>query len=260
MLKTITFDKDNFSKIFDKIQMSWQVVDNKVFHLKAIKPFQNIKQFYNDNIQYLGVPKYISEDVSLGDRNSQLSKKLWTEVRNDKLHPDAYRHSVNAQPLHTDGSYISDFPSSTLMVCLTNNVVGGETVFIDSKDVFRILEIENPDLLDWLISNTILHKRSGMNRNSEVIRITKDDIFINWNFYCIGEKDKIAHKDLLESFFNFLNTSEDIKSKTVKIKLSPGDSIFWKDNYCLHGRNSFIAKKDSDRFLLKCAIGIHNGV
>ena len=40
------------------------------------------------------------------------------------------------------------------------------------------------------------------------------------------------------------------------MKLNPGEAVFWKDSEILHGRNGFVPKKDSDRFLWKAAIEI----
>ena len=47
------------------------------------------------------------------------------DVRYDSNIKDAYRHSSNPQPLHTDGSYNPDFPNATLMCCISNSASGG---------------------------------------------------------------------------------------------------------------------------------------
>ena len=39
----------------------------------------------------------------------------------------------------------------------------------------------------------------------------------------------------------------------LKIKLNPGEAVIWKDDQVLHGRHSFSAKKDSERFLWKAS-------
>src|SRR3546814_11115164 len=77
------------------------------------------------------------EDEILGSRDQQRTGEIWMEVRYDPQHPDAYRHSANAQPLHTDGSYIPSFPNATLMACVANAGAGGETTFIDADDLVR---------------------------------------------------------------------------------------------------------------------------
>ena len=95
--------------------------------------------FYESNFNYIGNPFPLGEDAKK-PRESQNTGSIWFEVRNDKSIPNAYRHSTNSQPLHTDGSYLSDFPSSTMMLCVRNNAEGGETIFLDSNKLFSILQ------------------------------------------------------------------------------------------------------------------------
>ncbi|MFN5704247.1 MAG: TauD/TfdA family dioxygenase, partial [bacterium] len=141
MIQEITFEVDNFEACKSELHRHWANRDVKVFVLKANKRPNNIKSFYESIFKHLGTPVPLAEDVKLGDRGSQRTGEIWFEVRYDPKHPDAYRHSSNAQPLHTDGSYIPNFPSSTLLACEANAGSGGETTFIDSKDLVEILEI-----------------------------------------------------------------------------------------------------------------------
>ena len=103
MKKTITFEVGNFQGSIEKLKEAWSDPANKVFVLKADQPIENVQKFYEGVFEFLGTPCPIAEDVNLGSRDSQRSGKIWFEVRYDPRHPDAYRHSANAQPLHTDG-------------------------------------------------------------------------------------------------------------------------------------------------------------
>lgn len=256
MLKTINFQVSNFQESIEEIEAAWNNLDFKVFVLKSDSVPDNVQKFYENGFKYLGTPIPIAEDVNLGSRESQRSGKIWFEVRYDPKHPDAYRHSSNAQPLHTDGSYISDFPSSTLLACVANAGEGGETTFIDSRDLYNIMKEEQPELLNFFLNNKIKHSRSGDSRIDEVIKVEKNDVFVNYNFYCVAEDNDTETKGNIEKFQDFLLTSTKIKDYTLGVKLAPGDSVFWRDNYCLHGRNSFIANHESERFIWKCAIDI----
>jgi alpha-ketoglutarate-dependent taurine dioxygenase len=256
MLKTINFQVSDFKPSIEDIRKAWENVDNKVFVLKTDSVPDNVQEFYESVFKYLGTPIPIAEDVNLGSRESQRSGKIWFEVRYDPKHPDAYRHSSNAQPLHTDGSYIPDFPSSTLLACVANAGEGGETTFIDSKSLFKIMQEDQPELLNFFLSNKIKHSRSGDTREAEVIRVEENDIFVNYNYYCVAKDINSEARESIEKFQHFLLTSDKIKAATIGVKLSPGDSVFWRDNYCLHGRNSFLASQESERFIWKCAIDI----
>jgi alpha-ketoglutarate-dependent taurine dioxygenase len=257
MIQTINFEVGNFENSVEMLKEAWLDRMNKVFVLQANEPIVNVQGFYEDIFKFLGNPCPIAEDVNLGSRDSQRSGKIWFEVRYDPKHPDAYRHSSNAQPLHTDGSYISDFPSSTLLACVANAGEGGETTFIDSKVLFEIMKSENPVLLEYLLKSKVKHTRSGDTRLDEIIRIEDDDVFVNYNYYCVDKNsNSIETLDAVEEFQDFLLKSTKIKEATIGVKLTPGDSVFWRDNYCLHGRNSFVANQESERFIWKCAIDI----
>ena len=256
MITTIHFKVQDFSLCCEKLKDAWADSSNKVFVLKSDEVPNNIREYYESIFHFIGNPIPIAEDVNLGDRSNQRSGKLWFEVRYDPKHPDAYRHSSNAQPLHTDGSYIPEFPSSTLLACVANAGEGGETTFIDSKDLIQIMQKEQPVLLNILLNNKVKHTRSGDTRSDEIIRIEGDDVFVNYNYYCVDKSNRPDILEAIENFQNFLLSSESVKNSTIGVKLNPGDGVFWRDNYCLHGRNSFVANHESERFIWKCAIDI----
>ena len=120
MKATINFEVGNFQGSIEKLKEAWSDPANKVFVLKSDQPIEKVQDYYESIFKFLGTPCPIAEDVNLGSRESQRSGKIWFEVRYDPKHPDAYRHSANAQPLHSDGSYIPDFPNSTLLACVAN--------------------------------------------------------------------------------------------------------------------------------------------
>ena len=118
------------------------------------------------------------------------------------------------------------------------------------------MQREKPDLLNYLLNNNVKHSRSGDTREDKIIRIEGDDVFVNYNYYCVDKANKKETLDAVEDFQKYLLTSNEIKDATIGVKLMPGDSVFWRDNYCLHGRNSFVANQESERFIWKCAIDI----
>ena len=82
--------------------------------------------FYDNLLPYLG-KAFLAEDASINDKTIK-GRELWSEIRFDPSFKDAYRHSANAQPLHTDGSY-SSFPNASLMCCIKNEVEGGDSIY-----------------------------------------------------------------------------------------------------------------------------------
>lgn len=246
------------SEGFSSLVAAWENDKNKVFVLRTDDQVDDMRAMLTANFQYLGKPVELAEDVNVGDRDNQRSGELWFEVRYDPKHPDAYRHSANAQPLHTDGSYIPDFPNATLLSCVANAGIGGETTFIDAVDLVACLHAEDPELLSELKSCDMPHARSGDFRTEKVIEVKDDKTLVNWNYYCVAKDIDPARRALADRFFNYLLESPMIREKTVGVKLTPGDAVTWKDREVLHGRNSFVANEESERFIWKCAIDIGN--
>jgi len=107
-----------------------------------------------------------------------------------------------------------------------------------------------------LLTTKIVHQRSGDKRRDYIIKTIGNNIFINWNYYCLSLDISDEVKKRTDSFQDFLLYSKNIRNKRLSVRLNKGDSVIWKDNHCLHGRNNFKAKQNSDRFLWKCAIDI----
>jgi alpha-ketoglutarate-dependent taurine dioxygenase len=249
--------KNNLDKEkIDLISNSWKNKKIKIIHLKSQIKSNNVRDFYEVVGQKIGKLCHFAEDVNLGDRSSQRTNKIWMEVRYDSKINDAYRHSSNPQPLHTDGSYIPKYPNATLMCCVSNSTNGGETTFVNPEELTDILKEEEPHLLKFLLETKIAHERSGDKKNKKILEKNNEKYEVNWNYYCISKKNSKNNLLLAEKFFNFLNNSEKVKKITKTVKLETGDAVFWKDSEVLHGRNGFSPKKDSDRFLWKCAIDI----
>jgi alpha-ketoglutarate-dependent taurine dioxygenase len=256
MIHEIELTNSTAEQAFSQLQSAWADPKTKVVVFRAANEIADPRAFYDAHFALIGAPARLAEDVTVGDRQDQRTGEIWTEVRYDPKFPDAYRHSPNAQPLHTDGSYIPDFPNATLMACVANAGEGGETTFIDGDDVVSALKAEAPDLLGVLASRVIPHARTGDRRDEKVIDMRDDGVWVNWNYYCVDSAVDSEGRVAADRFFEFLQSSPLIKQKTVAVKLAPGDAVTWKDRRILHGRNGFVAKKESERFLWKCAVDV----
>ena len=256
MLWEVRIDSAHPEQAFASLREAWRSNHNRVFVIRGDGLIGDVKQFYTDHFGQIGTPHVLAEDATIGGREAQRSGEIWMEVRYDPTIPDAYRHSANAQPLHTDGSYIPSFPNATLMACVANAGIGGETTFIDGTDVIDALRSDQPELLRYLSQNPILHARSGDERTEFVIDQRGEKPLVNWNYYCLSKDLSDADRAATQDFFEFLQTNERIASATLSVKLNPGDAVTWKDREVLHGRNGFEATQHSERFLWKCAIDV----
>lgn len=226
----------------------------KVVHIRGPRPDGDIRDFYWTFFNCIGEPLPVAEDVKAGGRESQRTGGYWFEVRYDPSEPDAYRHSANAQPLHTDMSYIPVADSVGFLGCVAMPDSGGATTFIDAADLVEVLRAEAPDLLRRLETTALPHARSGDRRVETVIRYIGGEPHLNWNYYCVDPAVEETAARLREDFFQFLRTSPGVAARTRRVKLSPGEAVLWKDELVLHGRDSFDADKPSVRFLWKTAL------
>jgi alpha-ketoglutarate-dependent taurine dioxygenase len=257
MLWERDFDSEHGHETCMELVSAWQSdPTSKVFVLRVNQRPEDVRSFYESIFPNMGTPRSFAEDVAVGDRNHQRTGQVWMEVRYDPKFPNAYRHSANAQPLHTDGSYISSYPNSTLLACVVNAGIGGETTFLDLPDLVSILESENPELLQRIRTIVVPHARSGDSRISRILEGDGSDARIYWNYYCVAKDAKSEALAVADEFHKFLGSSAEILRRTLPVKLGPGDGVLWKDDQLLHGRNGFKATQTSERFIWKCAFDV----
>lgn len=255
MLTHVTLDPARLDDGALAIRRAWR--EARVVVIRPSTPLPDVRATYEALVPRIGTPHHLAEDVRAGDRSVQRTGELWMEVRYDPAFPDAYRHSPNAQPLHTDGSYIPAFPNATLMCCVASAARGGETIFITAEALAEALRRERPDLLEALETVTIPHARSGDRRELPVIRRgAAGELRLNWNYYCVAADCSAPAAELRERLFAYLQASEAVRAALVPVKLAPGEAVVWHDERVLHGRNAFAATEVAERFLWKCAVDV----
>jgi alpha-ketoglutarate-dependent taurine dioxygenase len=255
LLSTITINAKHRSDSAATILDAWARYNVLHIRVPGLEP-DEVRGFYDELLPRIGTPCFLAEDVRIGDRNAQRTGALWTEVRYDPGFTNAYRHSANGQPLHTDGSYVPAYPNATLMCCVRNAGEGGETIFISADDIEAALQQEEPDLLKQLRAVLIPHERSGDRRVLPFIRRVGNEARVNWNYYCVAANAPAEALALRERLFAWLRDSPAVARAIVPVKLATGDAVTWKDDTVLHGRNAFRAHVISERFLWKCAVDV----
>ena len=259
MILEFNINDESFKNTGQNLLNAWNKEENKVFVLKSNKSGNEVRKFFEFFCSSFGKLHKFAEDVRAGNRNNQRTNEIWMEVRFDPNFKDAYRHSSSEQPLHTDGSYIPNFPNATLMCCVANSKKGGETIFLNTEDLVKCLKEDNLELLNELMSEQLIHERSGDKRIEKVIcEYQKNKFLVNFNYFCVSKDNDKKKLQMAKNFYDYLCNSEKIKEKVKKVKLAPGDAVTWKDRELLHGRNSFSASESSERFLWKCAVDLGN--
>lgn len=211
----------------------------------------DLRGFYDVFTGELGDPINIGEDFTKA--GAQTHEK-WLEIRYDAEIPDmaAYRHSKNAQPLHTDESYIADPADIMLFYSVNKAIKGGATTFIDGPVLLEFLKENNPELLEKLTSTDVRYRKAGEERTEKIIDIKEDGlIHFNFNFYCLDPNETDANKALNKEFFDFLQNFVAHSHMIEQVTLNPGEAVLWWDELVLHGRTSYDVKKTNDRFIWK---------
>jgi alpha-ketoglutarate-dependent taurine dioxygenase len=255
LLKTLDFDPGaSVESIAQSVRSVW--AEAKVVHIRGPEPSTDLRDYYWAFFNQIGEPLPIAEDIAAGGREAQRTGGYWFEVRYVPGAEDAYRHSANAQPLHTDMSYIPIPSAVGFLCCVAMTGQGGATTFVDSADVIEALKSEAPELLAGLENTVLPHARSGDRRSEKVVRYRETDgqPLLNWNYYCVDPELNAASQELREAFHKFLASSPTIQARTQRVKLAPGEAVMWKDELVLHGRDSFDASKPSERFLWKSGL------
>lgn len=256
MIEYVDISVANSSESCSEVLAKWAEPMVKVVVARPDRPLTDVRQFYESIFQYLGTPAAYAEDARIGGRDQQRTGEIWMEIRFDPSIQNAYRHSREAQPLHTDGSYIPGFPNSSLLCCVTNAAEGGETVFIDAAQVAELLARDEPTLYEQLTSTKVPHARSGDRRDDYVLKQVNGTWFVNWNYYCVSDEERPEIRDMAEALHGYLRDSPAIRDSLCQVKLAPGEAVMWKDNEVLHGRNAFQAAIEGERFIWKCAFDV----
>lgn len=227
---------------------------NKVVKLKLGYHIDDLRSFYNKITEGLGTPHNIAEDFTQG--GTQTGER-WMEIRYDTDIPDmdAYRHSQNGQPLHTDESYITNPCDIMVFYCVNKAINGGQTNFVDGIKLVERMKSIAPELLDKLSTTDVCYEKAGNKRTEKIIDLSnpKQPTF-NYNYYCISPNESAEVKSLNAEFLSFLETH--IKGSYIEhsVQLLPGESVYWWDHYVLHGRNPFEANKTDDRLIWKTGV------
>jgi alpha-ketoglutarate-dependent taurine dioxygenase len=174
----------------------------------------------------------------------------WIEIRYDPQISNAYRYSSNRQPMHTDGAYESNAPDIAFFFCLNMDVIGGATTFVDSWDLLNYLERYSPQLMEDCQRIPVTFKKGSDSKTRPIIAWQEDEPRLTWNYYPVLETSpEVAN--LRKQFHDFLEHKVVEGGLCLPVPMKPGDALFFHDDRLLHGRNSFIAQKTGDRFLLK---------
>jgi len=211
-----------------------------------------LRACYDRVVEAMGEPVDIAESYSEGGAPTG---ERWSEIRYNHEIPDmeAFRHSKNAQPLHTDESYVSTGIGVMVFYCAQAASSGGETVFVDGPVLAEHLASNDPELFEALTSVTVEYRKADDAKAMPILRVDGGEPLLNFNYFCVGEQQSQAAIDLNLRFHRYLE--DELPQELIHpVGLARGDSVAWRDDLVLHGRNSFAAEKTGDRTIWKTGV------
>ena len=214
----------------------------------------DLRGFYDVFTDCIGKSINIGEDFT---KEGVQTHEKWLEIRYDHDIPDmsAYRHSKNAQPLHTDESYIANPADIMLFYSVNKAIKGGGTTFIDGSVLLKYMEENNAELLERLKLTDVRYRKAGEERTEKIIDIKEDGlIHFNYNYYCVDKDETEENKALNKEFFDFLQNYIANSHMIEQVILNPGEAVLWWDELVLHGRTSYEVIKTNDRFIWKTGL------
>ena len=249
---TYEMRSDNVDSVFPYVE---QLASKyKVIKLVPGWHISDLRSFYSELTRKLGKAVMLAEDWA---KNGEMTGDQWMEIRYDDDIPDlsAFRHSKNAQPLHTDESYKTKPSDIMIFYCQNKAEQGGETVFVDGDELVERMRIVNPSLLERVSSSELTYEKAGSKRTSRIISLNDDKPpTFNFNYFCLDSNESNHGKLINQEFFDFLETHVKGSYLEKAISLQPGESVIWWDHFVLHGRRPFQALKTDDRFIWKTAV------
>ena len=203
MIKEYNISSTNINESLESLKNDWKDKNNKLFKFSSDKSgVDEVRDFYYSFFSKIGQFLNLAEDAREKDRSKGRTGETWCEVRNDSTIKNAYRHATIAQPLHTDGSYIPNY-STSIMACVSNVEVGGETIFVDLEKILNDLKNFNLQLYNFATSEEVKHERSGDERKNKIFYYEKNILKSNFNYYCVSNTNSSEVIEFSKKLFEY---------------------------------------------------------
>lgn len=201
-----------------------------------------IEKAYSHFIQKLGYVIKANENLVSG----VVTQNQWTDITFDPTKNNTYRHSNTAQPLHTDYGYFAVEIDTIFIIGIEQAEKGGETQFITGDKVANYLKEKNEELFHFCLNQPLQMGRGNepYSQNEDTILSQIDGEYkLNWNFYRIKETNPEEVKTQCKKVFELFKELQSNHSLMENITLQPGQAVFFKDRYVLHGRKGFTGNR-----------------
>ena len=189
----------------------------------------------------------------------ELIDESWENIEYKKEYVyRTYKYSNKRHSLHTDFCDSSVPLDYVYLICREQAELGGETVFLDSKELIDLLQKYEPNLLEDIQKHDVVFgtKPSPIFRyTGKILSFDEDgEAILNWNYHVIAKENSKEVKEIAERFHEFLDTFVFNSFILKGEKLKKNEFVIMQDHKVLHGRNSYFGY----RHMYKAAISASN--
>ena len=249
---TTTVEISGADAVADAERTRSAIEAHEVVHIRVETVPADLRGYYDALVEAVGTPVDIAEDHTKGGAPTG---ERWSEIRYDTSIPDneAFRYSKNAQPFHTDESYVSTAAGVMLFYCVASAPTGGETIFVSGRALVEHIGSTDPDLLERLLTTNVRYQKAQDFKDRPIIKLGEDgSVDLNYNYFCVDQDQAPEAIELNQEFRSFLDDLPD--DMILPVGLGPGEAVTWRDDLVLHGRNAFTANATGDRWIWKTGL------
>ena len=168
-----------------------------------------------------------------------------------------YHESNVAGNLHTDSPQWVLTPSTVGLLCVNKAISGGDTLLVDAHEILKKIITKFPKYLSQLMKKYHFDKRGDIKKGEKettfasILSFKKNKLYFRYlrDYIETGhiKTNKKLSSNSIETF-NCIDKMLTSKKFQRRIKLKPGQCIFFNNNFIVHGRTAFkdhkqIAKK-----------------
>ena len=151
---------------------------------------------------------------------------------------------------HTDLPYYTQPPPVYAFRCVTNELQGGESLYVDSFACAKKFKEESPDMFSILTSTIIPFRncREGWNMacrfpiiefvGGNLYRV-RDSFFVRDNYQLLEELDIEAREEWYEAYSQWRKIIDEDPQFKIEFKLEAGDLVLIDNWRVYHGRNEY---------------------
>ncbi len=187
-------------------------------------------------------------------RDADANGIITLRPREDEQEETFKGYTHKEQYVHTDGTMVENPADIVVLYCEMPAKKGGESTFVDGRELHRKLKREDPGLLAAL-----MEKDAGIFGDSTADRKIKA-IFKHYGTnrmsICFRNDKLVSYSKMIQDKFAYLIAT--IGSLTSRIKLNSGEGYIVNNHRFIHGRDSF----EGDRIIHRVQLHSHrsNGI